>query len=155
VREQNAAKRDYLHIIVFQSMLGKEDHDDSAGRRPVERCSPLMDADLILVGGGLANSLIALSVAASDPGRRILMIDAGAPAGGHTWSFHEPDLNERQRRWIAPAVACELRELDERIAVRCAGRLPDRDPYSCEGGPDRDGARPNRRQTGISGALRH
>ncbi|MCW2272596.1 lycopene beta-cyclase CrtY [Rhodoblastus acidophilus] len=68
-----------------------------------------MDADLILVGGGLANSLIALAVAARDPSRRILMVDAGAPAGGHTWSFHEPDMNEGQRRWIAPAVACAWR----------------------------------------------
>lgn len=78
-----------------------------------------MDADLILVGGGLANSLVALSAAASDPGRRILMIDAGAQAGGHTWSFHEPDLNERQRRWISPAIACEWRGQEVRFSRYC------------------------------------
>ena len=66
-----------------------------------------MRADLILVGGGLANGLIALAVIACAPGRQILMIDdgAGGRAGGHTWSFHETDLGPCQRRWIAPAVA--------------------------------------------------
>ncbi|MCW2317362.1 lycopene beta-cyclase [Rhodoblastus acidophilus] len=66
----------------------------------------MRDADLILVGGGLANSLIALAVAARDPARRILLVDAGAQAGGHTWSFHQTDLNDRQRQWLAPAIAC-------------------------------------------------
>lgn len=66
-----------------------------------------MSIDMILVGGGLANGLIALAVAASDPGRRMLMIDdsGGESAGGHTWSFHDTDLDAHQRRWIAPAVA--------------------------------------------------
>ena len=66
----------------------------------------LLDADLILIGGGLANSLIALAVAAQDPARRIIIVDAGAPESGHTWSFHETDLDASQRRWIEPALAC-------------------------------------------------
>ena len=65
-----------------------------------------MDADLILIGGGLANSLIALAVAARDPARRVLLVDAGAPDSGHTWSFHDTDLDASQRRWIEPALAC-------------------------------------------------
>lgn len=66
-----------------------------------------MDADLILVGGGLANGLIALAVAAQNPTCRMLMIDdgAGAQGGGHTWSFHDTDLDPRQHRWVASAVA--------------------------------------------------
>lgn len=66
-----------------------------------------MSADLILVGGGLANGLIALAVAAQASDRRMLMIDdgTGAVSGGHTWSFHDTDLGLRQHRWIASAVA--------------------------------------------------
>jgi len=52
-----------------------------------------MRPDLILVGAGLANSLIALAVAEARPGMRILMLDrAHGPSDAHTWSFHDPDL---------------------------------------------------------------
>lgn len=63
------------------------------------------DADLVLVGGGLANGLIAWRLRQQRPGLRLLLLEAGGSLGGnHTWSFHESDLTSAQRRWIAPLV---------------------------------------------------
>ena len=62
--------------------------------------------DAILVGGGLAASLIALRLAETRPDFSILMIDRRPElAGDHTWSFHETDLTDETTRWIAPLVA--------------------------------------------------
>lgn len=63
------------------------------------------DYDLILAGGGLANSLIAWRLRAERPGLRILVLEQGKRLGGnHTWSFHETDLDAAQLRWIAPLI---------------------------------------------------
>lgn len=65
----------------------------------------MVDADLILAGGGLANGLIAWRLRAERPDLRILVLEQGEQLGGnHTWSFHDSDLDAAQRRWIAPLV---------------------------------------------------
>jgi len=65
-----------------------------------------LDADLLLVGGGLANGLIARRLQQVHPELRVLVLEAGAALGGnHTWSFHASDLTPAQRAWIAPCVA--------------------------------------------------
>lgn len=62
--------------------------------------------DLILVGGGLANSLIAWCLHSTRPELRILLLEQGRHLGGnHTWSFHDADLTAAQLHWIAPLVA--------------------------------------------------
>jgi len=62
--------------------------------------------DLILVGGGLANGLIAWRLHSARPELKILLLEAGGSIGGnHTWSFHDGDLALEQRIWIAPLVA--------------------------------------------------
>jgi len=62
--------------------------------------------DLILVGAGLANGLVALRLRELRPELRILMLEQGAQAGGnHTWSFHDSDLTTAQNDWIAPLVS--------------------------------------------------
>ncbi|MBO1073473.1 lycopene beta-cyclase CrtY [Roseomonas marmotae] len=67
---------------------------------------PLDEIDLLLVGGGLANGLIALRLRQRHPGLRLALVEAGATLGGiHTWSFFEQDLTPAQRAWIAPLVA--------------------------------------------------
>ena len=63
------------------------------------------DADLILVGGGLANGLTAWRLRQQRPGLRLLLLEAGGALGGnHTWSFHEADLSPAQQQWLAPLV---------------------------------------------------
>lgn len=60
---------------------------------------------LILVGGGLANCLIALRVTALHPETRVSIVEAGpALCGNHTWSFHSGDLTPAQHEVLAPVV---------------------------------------------------
>jgi lycopene beta-cyclase len=65
----------------------------------------MTNADGILVGGGLANVLIAMKLRAERPGTNMLVLEQGPALGAnHTWSFHETDLTPEQRAWIAPLV---------------------------------------------------
>ena len=62
-----------------------------------------MDADLILVGGGLANCLIAHRLRALRPDLQLLVLEQGASLGGnHTWSFHGADVTADQLTWLQP-----------------------------------------------------
>ncbi len=64
-----------------------------------------MTAGLVLVGGGLANSLIAWRILRMDPDASISVIERQDSLGAdHTWSFHDSDLTAAQRRWIDPLV---------------------------------------------------
>lgn len=64
-----------------------------------------LDADLILVGGGLANGLLALRLRQQRPDLRLLIVEQGDTLGGnHTWSFHQHDLTPAQQRWLEPIV---------------------------------------------------
>jgi lycopene beta-cyclase len=71
--------------------------------------------DVILVGGGLANGLIAWRLRLLRPGLRILLVEQGSTLGGnHTWSFYQKDLTPAQLAWLQPMVvrhwpACEVR----------------------------------------------
>ncbi|WP_462382824.1 lycopene beta-cyclase CrtY [Pseudomonas sp. Marseille-QA0892] len=61
--------------------------------------------DVILVGAGLANGLIALRLQEARPDLRLLLLEQGAaPCGNHTWSFHDADLTHAQHRWLDPLV---------------------------------------------------
>ncbi|RFC63097.1 lycopene cyclase [Fulvimarina endophytica] len=63
-------------------------------------------ADLVLVGGGLANGLIAWRLAQLRPDLRVLVLEAGEAIGGnHTWSYHEHDLTPAEHAWTQPFVA--------------------------------------------------
>ena len=65
-----------------------------------------MKARLILVGGGLANSLIAYRILSEDPGFPLLVVEHESSLGAnHTWSFHDSDLEPAQLRWIRPLVS--------------------------------------------------
>lgn len=75
--------------------------------------------DLILVGAGLANGLIAWRLRQRQPHLHVLMLEAGAQAGGnHTWSFHQSDLRADQHAWIAPLVAHRWEGYDVRFPHR-------------------------------------
>lgn len=65
-----------------------------------------MDYDIILVGGGLANSLIAWKMAVEKPALRLLVIEQGERLGGnHTWSFYGGDLTAEQKEFLSPVIA--------------------------------------------------
>lgn len=65
-----------------------------------------MNIDVILVGAGLANGLIAWRLHTTRPDLRILVLEQGDAMGGnHTWSFHDSDLTPEERTWIAPLIA--------------------------------------------------
>ena len=61
---------------------------------------------LILVGGGLANSLIGYRLATMRPDVDWTILESGAELGGnHTWSFHAGDLTPDQQAWMDPFVS--------------------------------------------------
>jgi lycopene beta-cyclase len=65
-----------------------------------------MNVDVLLLGGGLANSLIAWRLAQVRPGLKVLMVEREPRLGGnHTWCCHAGDLDARARAWIEPLVA--------------------------------------------------
>lgn len=67
----------------------------------------MTNPDLILVGGGLANLLIALRLAETQPALKILVLEQGDRAGGnHTWSYHGSDLTAEQAAWLEPLNSC-------------------------------------------------
>lgn len=61
--------------------------------------------DIALIGGGLANGLIAWRLAELRPDLSFVILEAGTELGGnHTWSFHEEDLTPDELAWFAPFV---------------------------------------------------
>jgi len=60
---------------------------------------------MLLVGGGLANGLIAYRLAQLRPEVSFLLVEAGPCLGGqHTWSFFESDL-DAEGQWVLPLVS--------------------------------------------------
>lgn len=75
------------------------------------------DHDIILVGGGLANSLIAWRLLQTRPDLRLLVVEQGATLGGnHTWSFHDGD--------VSPLALAELRPFITASWARQSVRFP-------------------------------
>lgn len=59
--------------------------------------------DVVFVGAGLANCLIAARVVERRPKARVLLLEAGESVGGnHSWSVHASDLSHRQHVFLAP-----------------------------------------------------
>jgi lycopene beta-cyclase len=57
--------------------------------------------DLILVGGGLANGLLAFRLLQTRPELSMVVLEAGPTLGGnHTWSFHGSDVSKEQLEWL-------------------------------------------------------
>ncbi len=62
--------------------------------------------DVILVGGGLANALIAWELLDKRPDLSIVVIERGPTLGGnHTWSFHEGDVSRAAMARLKPFIA--------------------------------------------------
>lgn len=59
--------------------------------------------DIVFVGAGLANCLIAARLAERRPNVRLLLLEAGDSVGGnHTWSLHASDLSHLQHVFLSP-----------------------------------------------------
>jgi lycopene beta-cyclase len=75
--------------------------------------------DLLLVGGGLANGLLAWRLAQTRPEVSVLVLEEADEIGGnHTWSFHDGDLTPEQHDWTAPLVAHRWAENEVRFPER-------------------------------------
>ncbi|MFA4940812.1 lycopene beta-cyclase CrtY [Brevundimonas sp.] len=61
--------------------------------------------DLLLIGGGLANGLLALRLSQLRPDLDVRIVEAADRLGGvHTWSFFDSDLTAAQQAWIDSLV---------------------------------------------------
>jgi lycopene beta-cyclase len=68
--------------------------------------NPQTDADVLLVGGGLAASLVALRLKRDRPGLRIILLEREQRIGGeHTWCHFATDVPPAVSAWLAPLVA--------------------------------------------------
>lgn len=78
-----------------------------------------LNFDLVLVGGGLANGLIALRLSQVRPELRVAIVEAGAALGGnHTWSLFDADLTAEQREWTAALIAHQWEHYSVRFPRR-------------------------------------
>lgn len=64
-----------------------------------------LDADYVLVGGGLQNGLIAVALRHARRSARIVLIEQAPELGGnHTWCFHDSDVPAGASAWLWPLV---------------------------------------------------
>ncbi|NBX76576.1 MAG: lycopene cyclase [Proteobacteria bacterium] len=64
------------------------------------------DYDIVFVGGGLVNGLLAWQLKRIKPWVRFLILERAISFGGRsTWSFHEKDLTPEALRWITPLIS--------------------------------------------------
>lgn len=69
---------------------------------------PRVDADYLLVGGGLQNALILLALAQRRPDASIILLERDAGIGGnHIWSFQARDLPASAFAWASPLIEYE------------------------------------------------
>ena len=70
-------------------------------------------ADIIIVGGGLAGLMAAWRALDRNPELTALLIEASAAiAGDHTWSFNLSDIREDMQDWIKPFIAHQWNSYD-------------------------------------------
>ncbi len=70
----------------------------------------------VLVGGGLANCLLAYRMHLLAPDRRILLLEREATLGGnHTWCFHTSDVTSGQLEWLGPLLECSWPQYEIRF----------------------------------------
>lgn len=78
-----------------------------------------MSSSVILVGGGLANCLIAIRLKAARPDIRLTLLEgAGRLGGNHTWSFHGTDVSTATLAWLQPLASHGWRHYDVRFPGR-------------------------------------
>lgn len=108
--EVRAAGGTALAADLVEGVLAQPSVDRAATVSPDRRVAAhgmdRTECDVLLVGGGLSNGLIALRLAQCRSELRVVVLEGGDAAGGnHTWSFHDADLDAAQNAWVAPLVA--------------------------------------------------
>ena len=79
---------------------------------------------LIIAGGGLAGSLLALAVAARRPDVPLLLIEAGDSFGGnHLWSFFDTDVAPEDPLELVRTIATARILMPASMVRLSAGRL--------------------------------
>src|SRR5215472_13178685 len=72
------------------------------------RASEVVAADVLLVGGGLASSFIALRLKESYPSLRVIVLERELRIGGqHTWCHFATDLPRPLPNWLTPLIVKE------------------------------------------------
>ena len=78
--------------------------------------SDVVLADVLLVGGGLTSSLIALRLKRSQPGLRIIMLEREGRIGGeHTWCHFATDVSPAISEWLGPLIVHDWAGYDVRF----------------------------------------
>lgn len=78
-----------------------------------------MTASVVLVGGGLANGLLALRLREIRPDVSLTLVEAGNRLGGnHTWSFHGTDVSPDMLTWLRPLASCSWAHYDVKFPGR-------------------------------------
>ena len=73
-------------------------------------------ADVVLAGGGLANSLIAMRLKALRPTLRVIMLERELTIGGqHTWCHFATDVSGAIGEWLRPLFVAEWAGYDIRF----------------------------------------
>jgi lycopene beta-cyclase len=71
----------------------------------MDSLSNSLKADVVLVGGGLANSLIALRLKNLRPALRVVLLEQGPTFGGeHTWCHFATDVDVAVASWLRPLI---------------------------------------------------
>jgi len=77
-------------------------------------------ADVVLVGGGLANGLIALRLKALKPDLKVLILERGESLGGHhTWSHFATDVSAVIGAWLEPLIVHRWNGYEVRFPGHC------------------------------------
>lgn len=74
---------------------------------------------MVIVGGGLAGSLVALALINSRPEVPLILVEQGERFGGnHIWSFFDTDLSDAERQLIEPLITRHWPSHDIRFPAR-------------------------------------
>jgi len=82
--------------------------------------SSSLRADVVLVGGGLANGLIALRLRSLRPTLKVVLLESGKTVGGeHTWCHFATDVDAAIAGWLRPLIVHRWSGYDVRFPGRC------------------------------------
>jgi len=78
--------------------------------------SDVVGADVLLVGGGLTSSFVALRLKRDRPRLKIIMLERDARIGGeHTWCHFATDVSPAISEWLSPLIARDWAGYDVRF----------------------------------------